>query len=166
MHRHTLTLKSTNGLARQLVMPVVITLPGDSSKQITVNALWDTGASGTVITQNVVDRIGLLPVAKTKVNTASESNVVTDVYLVDFFLKHDVVIGGLSVTRGKLTGIDCLIGMDIIGLGDFSITNFNNSTCMTFGLPSAHEVDYVRVSKDKKAVKQSNADYMKKLRRK
>lgn len=164
MHKHTITLKTSVGLARQLVMPVVITPQGDQSKKITVNALWDTGASATVITQSVVDAIGLLPVSKTKVNTASESDVITDVYLIDFFLKADVLIGGLFVTRGKLTGIDCLIGMDIIGLGDFSITNFQGKTCMTFGLPSAHEVDYVKMSMEKKETKKVNDNFMAKLK--
>lgn len=33
--------------------------------------------------------------------------------------------------------------MDIIGIGDFSITNFNQKTCMSFRIPSLHEIDYV-----------------------
>lgn len=166
MHKVSLTIKSSGGLARQLVMPIVIMVPGDPTKQVQVVALWDTGATGTVITQKVVDAIGLKPISKTKVNTASEEGVPTDVYLVDVALNQNVKIDGVPVTRGKLTGIDCLIGMDIITLGDFSITNFNGVTCMSFGLPSSHEVDYVKVSRDKKAVTQSNADYMKNLKRK
>ncbi|MBI3139488.1 MAG: SEC-C domain-containing protein [Sphingobacteriales bacterium] len=34
--------------------------------------------------------------------------------------------------------------MDIITLGDFSITNHNGDTCMSFRLPSSHEIDYVK----------------------
>ena len=36
-----------------------------------------------------------------------------------------------------------LFARDIITLGDFSITNKNNCTWMTFGLPSIHNYDYV-----------------------
>jgi len=37
-----------------------------------------------------------------------------------------------------------LIGMDVITLGDFSITNHNGITCMSFRVPSSHEIDYVK----------------------
>ncbi len=39
---------------------------------------------------------------------------------------------------------EALIGMDVITLGDFSITNHNGSTCMSFRVPSGHEIDYVK----------------------
>jgi uncharacterized protein YecA (UPF0149 family) len=48
------------------------------------------------------------------------------------------------VTLGViLDGIDVLIGMDIITLGDFSVTNFQGNTCMSFRVPSLHQIDYV-----------------------
>jgi hypothetical protein len=34
--------------------------------------------------------------------------------------------------------------MDIIGLGDFSITNFEGRMCMSFRFPSKHEIDYCK----------------------
>ncbi len=34
--------------------------------------------------------------------------------------------------------------MDIIALGDFSITNHEGVTCMSFRYPSCHELDYVK----------------------
>lgn len=40
-------------------------------------------------------------------------------------------------------GCDALIGMDVITLGDFSITNHKGITCMSFRCPSSHEIDYV-----------------------
>jgi uncharacterized protein YecA (UPF0149 family) len=33
--------------------------------------------------------------------------------------------------------------MDIITLGDFAVTNFNGNTCMSFRVPSLHQIDYV-----------------------
>ena len=33
--------------------------------------------------------------------------------------------------------------MDIIGLGDFSITHCDGRTCMSFRLPSQERIDYV-----------------------
>ncbi len=40
-------------------------------------------------------------------------------------------------------GIDLLIGMDIIGLGDFAVTNLNGVTQFTFRLPSVESIDFV-----------------------
>ncbi|MCY7409416.1 MAG: SEC-C domain-containing protein [Chitinophagales bacterium] len=34
--------------------------------------------------------------------------------------------------------------MDIIAMGDFSITNLDGNTCMSFRMPSLHEIDYVK----------------------
>lgn len=82
-------------------MPVTITLPDDPGKSVTVNGLWDTGATTTVITQAVVTSIGLIPITKATVHTASET-VTTDVFLIDLFLKRDVKVTDMNVTLGKL----------------------------------------------------------------
>jgi len=42
------------------------------------------------------------------------------------------------------SGIDCLLGMDIINTGDFIVTCLNGNTCMTFRHPSSHEVDFYK----------------------
>jgi len=42
-----------------------------------------------------------------------------------------------------LTGFDAIVGMDIIGLGDFSVTNVAGMTCVSFRTPSCVVVDYV-----------------------
>lgn len=143
---HAFTLKH-NGISRSLVTKVVIAPPySEQTKNISryeVNGIWDTGATGTVITQKVVDALGLSPISIENVYTASGPGQVP-AFLVDVFLKHDLCVTGVKVTLGNLhDGADCLIGMDIISLGDFSVTNFNGCTCMSFRLPSSHEVDFV-----------------------
>jgi hypothetical protein len=40
-------------------------------------------------------------------------------------------------------GIDVLIGMDIIGSGDFSVTHHNGKTTFSFCCPSLREIDFV-----------------------
>ena len=50
----------------------------------------------------------------------------------------------MTVTLGVICdGINCLLGMDVIGLGDLSLTNLNGNTCMSFRYPSAHEIDFI-----------------------
>lgn len=36
-----------------------------------------------------------------------------------------------------------LIGMDIIGLGDFAVTNANDKTTFSFRIPSVREIDFI-----------------------
>ncbi|HYH74889.1 MAG TPA: retroviral-like aspartic protease family protein [Candidatus Saccharimonadales bacterium] len=149
-HLQALTIKSNGGLLRVLSCPIKVCTPIlDKSKgpdKITddVLGIWDTGASGSVITQAVVDKLQLQPVSFTLVNTASEENVKSPVYLVDFVLPNGVVLQGLRVTLGKLANAQVLIGMDVINVGDLSITNNKNCTVMTFGVPSTREIDYVK----------------------
>lgn len=68
----------------------------------------------------------------------------SNTYLINISLPNHVVIQSITVTEGQLTGADVLIGMDIISLGDFIITNCNGQTVMSFRMPSAEPVDFVK----------------------
>lgn len=76
----------------------------------------------------------------------STANGLVDVntYLINLTLPNKVTIENLSVTSSDLgDDVDLLIGMDVIKLGDFSITNTNNSTTFSFRIPSIEEINYV-----------------------
>ena len=107
-------------------------------------AIWDTGASASVITERVVSELGLQPIDKTKVHTA---NGVRDayVYLVNIYLRNNVAFPVIRVTDGDIPGsnIDLLIGLDIIRRGDFAVTHSEGRTCMSFQLPSHRKIDFV-----------------------
>lgn len=105
--------------------------------------LWDTGASGTVITKKIVDDLGLKPIGKTKVYHADGESIV-NVYYINIFLPNQVAFKFVKVTEGKLGGTDVLIGMDIISRGDFAVTNFSGKTTFTFRVPSLEEIDFVK----------------------
>lgn len=144
---HCFTLKFT-GIARVLHTPIALSIPTTEKiiqPKHQTRCIWDTGASGTVITQNVVDALGLKPSGMTSVNTASERNKITNTYEVDVLLSDNLVFQTITVTLGVISdGIDCLLGMDIIGTGDLSLTNLNGNTCMSFRYPSAHEIDFIQ----------------------
>ena len=55
-----------------------------------------------------------------------------------------MVVKALNVTECSALSsyFEILIGMDIIGLGDFAITNKNNKTTLSFCLPSLAEIDF------------------------
>lgn len=117
--------------------------------------LWDTGASGTVISSDVVNKLGLLPIGKTKAYNANGEAIV-NVYLINLFLPNKVAFPFIKVTEGILNGIDLLIGMDVISLGDFSITNVSNKTTFSFRVPSTTEIDYVAEASQAKTPITSN----------
>lgn len=131
---------------RALVTDVELTLPSDTTNKKKCKAIWDTGATGTVISQTIVNALNLKPIGIAYVNTPSAQNVPTNEYLVDIHLyEGKVCVQGVRVTLGIISGgADCLIGMDIITLGDFSVTNVNGCTTFSFRIPSLQEIDYVQ----------------------
>lgn len=105
--------------------------------------IWDTGATGTVITQEVVRKCGLQPIGMTQVQTAG-GLVTAEEYLVNVFLMGgNINVQNIRATKAPLgPGADVLIGMDIIALGDFALTNQNGATTFSFRIPSMHTIDY------------------------
>ena len=108
--------------------------------------LWDTGATGTVISNTVVEKLGLKPIGKSKV-FHTNGECVKNVYAINIFLPNKVAFAFVKVTEGVLNGIDVLIGMDIITMGDFSITNVGGKTTFSFRVPSVKEIDFITETK-------------------
>jgi predicted aspartyl protease len=142
------TLKSDKGRLRDLKTPCGVCQafnPTEGCKHpeiIQFTGLWDTGASGTVISRDVVKKLDLKPIGKSKVFHANGESVV-DVYAINLFLPNQVAFKFVRVTEGVLNGFDLLIGMDIITTGDFSITNIGGKTTFSFRVPSIKEIDFV-----------------------
>ena len=128
-----------HGLVKALITDCEIALPSATNpppKQFSkFKAIWDTGATNSVITENIVKNMSLPPTGM--VNTHGvhgESQVNT--YIVDIKLPNNVCITDVKVTEGKLLGnIDVLIGMDIIQAGDFAISNTNGKTIFSYCIP-------------------------------
>ncbi|MDP6508170.1 MAG: hypothetical protein QF719_02195 [Chloroflexota bacterium] len=74
-----------------------------------------------------------------------------DTYLVNIHLPNNVVLVGVRVSEGTVAGCDVLLGMDVIALGDFAITNQNGHTWWTFRIPPDYRIDFVEESKESKA---------------
>lgn len=119
--------------------------------QIDFLAIWDTGATNTVITENVVNTCGLKPIGMARVNTAN-GQADCPVFLINLLLPSKVGFHHLRVTQGKLTGADMLIGMDIITRGDFVVTNKDSKTIFSFRMPSCQCIDFVEEINEEKAV--------------
>jgi len=107
------------------------------------SALWDTGATASVISTEVVNRLGLSPISQCRTYHAQGESIV-NVYLVDLLLPNHLLIRDIRVTEGHLNGFGVLIGMDIINLGDFALTHREGKTVFSFQIPATHEYDFVK----------------------
>lgn len=145
-----LTSRTPGGGSRNAIITQVgICLPFTVQPGVPVNidvkqfaGVWDTGATASVISPNVAGELGLQPTGQTRVHTAGGEDI-QNTYLVNLTLPMGFIFPNLVVTEGKLAGVDVLIGMDIIGLGDLAITNYKGETVMTFRIPSMEEFDFV-----------------------
>ncbi len=108
-----------------------------------ITALWDTGASRSVIKPATVDALGLTSVG-TQMTAHAGGQEETDSYVVNFFLPNMVAVIGVQVTECKniVGDFGAIIGMDIIGTSDLAITNADGRTCMSFRIPSIETIDY------------------------
>ncbi len=131
-----------NGRSNRLIIEAFI--KANNEEMHTSSAQWDTGATKTCISQAVIDRLGLIPVGQTMVKTPSGERMLS-MYVVDILLRNNVIVSDILVIGSEIgnQGIDLLIGMDIIGLGDFAVTNLNGVTQFTFRLPSVESIDFV-----------------------
>lgn len=113
-------------------------------QETTVRALWDTGATNSCISADVVSNLGLVATGKLPIQTPSGNDVV-NTYLVDVMLPNDVPIPDLMVCDSKIgaQGIGMLIGMDIINQGDFVVSNYQGKTVFSFRMPSESVMDFV-----------------------
>lgn len=150
---HSFTAKSKGGLLRVLKTPCHVSQSFDphdgvvDCERIEFEAIWDTGATSSVITQRIVEACGLQPIGMCIV-LGIHGEQETEVYLVNIYLPNSVGFHEVTVTKGNLPegSGDMLIGMDIISSGDFSVTNVADTTVFSFRIPSLHHIDYVAAS--------------------
>lgn len=138
-----------NGLAKALLTDITISRgyqPKDNKpvfEYFPYKAIWDTGATRTGITLDVVQRLNLSPVGLGRNQTA---NGIRDcgVYMVNLRLPNGVVFTMLHVIDCILHGFDVVIGMDVISRGDFAVTNSENRTLLSFQIPSIDFIDFTK----------------------
>lgn len=107
-------------------------------------AVWDTGATGTTITQELARRLQLDEIGEVEIHGVTGSETCKR-FLISLHLPNKIIIPELEVTdcAGNI-GCDVLIGMDVISLGDFAVNNFLGRTTFTFCVPSVERIDFTR----------------------
>lgn len=120
----------------------------DAPPMLEFDALWDTGATASVISKDVATKLDLLPEGTSMVFHAQGSERVP-IYFVNLGLPSGVESAVVRVTQGVLTGCDVLIGMDIINKGDFAVTNRGGVMMLSFQMPSIDHIDFVEMLEEK-----------------
>ena len=125
------------------VYPVVITpsfktiealkLEKKDVPHIKVQALFDTGAQTTAISDKVVRFLKLIPKGAVKVYTSQSSQIVSE-FDIALELDSNAYLNTLRVFEADLEehSIDCLIGRDVLQFGVFTYDGPNKSFRLTF----------------------------------
>ena len=108
-------------------------------KFFSTNAAWDTGAEVTIISQRVVETLGLKPFEHSKVMGISGVEDV-DVYRIHLGLPNGYLYKNLIVYCSDIDDYDILIGMDLIAQSDFFLTNINGHNRFIFQIPATGSV--------------------------
>lgn len=99
---------------------VIDPLTGNASKACTI---WDTGASCSCISPAIAGRLKLPIVGSTTSHTAGGSTP-SNKHVVDIKVGN-IIFPKVAVTAPNLPDDLVLIGMDIIGLGRFTVQNMD-----------------------------------------
>lgn len=130
----------------RLLVPCGITASGmglvHSHKFGSSLSLWDTGCPVSTISQRMAVKLHL-PVIDSGIVATISGNSTVPYYEVDVLLPGGMAIGHLKVMAGDLNGFDLLVGMDIIRMGSFAVSNLHGNTVMTFQVPSDKVLNFV-----------------------
>lgn len=150
-----------NGIARVYKVKMQIGSSIDKGKKIAVNAIWDTGCTNTTISKKIAEELNLTSFGVVASNTAGGTAYGNE-HLVDLYLPNNVVITDFKIVAMPELGVECLIGTDILSLGDFAVSNHQGETVVNFRMPSCAGIDYVQwvnnMSRSKSAIKTGRND--------
>ncbi len=141
MPKHIIT-KEYDHISNVITSAVTIRNP-QNGYVLATEAIWDTGATHSVITQEAAKQLGLPVVSMATVQGVGglmQSPVYHIVVTIDNEHIDVLATECHALTADGRTGF--LIGMDVINKGDFTITNAGGKTMMSFQIPSTHKTDY------------------------
>jgi hypothetical protein len=160
-----------SGIVRTLITDAHVLRPGPENngfgESTHVRALWDTGATNSVITTEIVAKLGLIPIGKTRINGVHGAQDCNS-YMVSVGLPNKVAVQNITVTEVAefAGGFQLLIGMDIIKEGDFAVTVRDDRTLFSFRIPSCGEIDFVDPASSKVWPKHMNRQAIRNAQRK
>jgi len=102
-----------------------------------IEALWDTGSIVTCIKPALWKRLELYSLESDRTELAGiGGKVAAELTFADILLTSELEIKNCPIYAVDFPGdADILIGMDIIGMGDFAVCNTDNKTSFSFAVP-------------------------------
>jgi len=119
------------GLANKIVSKAVITSV-DSGRSMNVAAIWDTGATTSLVNDKIVKSLQLKEIGIAQVKHVAGATAFP------IHLAAIEIEGGMNIAEHRLVSFpsihafDMIIGMDIIALGRFCIENEDGNTVFSF----------------------------------
>lgn len=116
-----------------------------NDRSIPIKALWDTGSSESVISSNLVKELSLKSVGSALLNGTNLSHK-TNVYEIILLLarKQKIALQVIESSQISNSGIDFLIGLDVITMCDFSLSTYNEDICLSVRYPSKGFIDFTK----------------------
>jgi hypothetical protein len=140
-----LTYKYT-GLTDSIVTPIeVFSDVYDEVTSYLTNALWDTGAMGSVVSPAIVVKLSL-DIVDTVEITGINGDSEAEVTVISVHFPNGAVINDLRVAVCDMSpDTEIILGMDAITQMDLAITNGNNQTQFSFVIPPRKDkIDFTK----------------------
>ncbi len=103
--------------AREIATPLYVSKPNGDKEPVKCNAIWDTGATSSMISANTARKLMLAPVGLTQIAGVHGINN-AKCYLVDVIFGNGFTLHEIKVSEASdFGGFDFLVGMDIISRG-------------------------------------------------
>lgn len=113
----------------------VYALNPDTQEKQEYTAIWDCGATSSVVNKKIFNELRLRKVGEIEVVGVNSVSTV-DTTAVDIILPNDIRFNKMNLTVCDLgSNIDILLGMDIITQGDFVINNYKE-TILSYSVPA------------------------------
>lgn len=134
-----------------IVTPVQVRIPesfpGYGHELRDTRALWDTGATHSVMDAMFASLLGIPPAGKVRTQ-GIHGAYLTNTFIVDILLPSNIAFGEVKVIEGEIgESAGLLIGMDLITQGDLALTHANGRSMFSFRYPPAERhIDFSTAS--------------------
>lgn len=120
---------------KEIATPLYLRKHGEKAGEQKANAIWDTGATSSMISAAMARKLQLAPAGTVQI--AGVHGVQNArCYKVDIIFGNGFVIPDLKVSEaGDFGGFDMLIGMDIIGKGIMTLDGTSGKLNVRFCYP-------------------------------
>jgi len=134
-------------IMKEIKAPVSICHSGNFNEEkcIKIDALWDTGATHSVLSPKIAQDLVLSPVDNLYVGGIN-IEISSDVVIVTITLPNGMTLPDRRFYVCNIPGVEVIIGMDIISMGDFNISNADGKTLFSFVIPTyKNKISYTKL---------------------